>query len=561
MTSPPPPLCTPSVPFAEAGIGDEFWRDWTTPERCSAVAPFLRRNPADAGDRDVVLREFAGRSDSFPRKELADLTASRLAELDAPEAAINNARSLASPDAFAVITGQQPGLFGGPLYVLWKALTTVGLAAELSRQTGRRFVPIFWVADDDHDLQETNRFERIHPDGRLERLTLAMSADAWNRSVGEVTLPDDPSLSAQAWPADEWALLAPHYRPGRTFGEAFARFWLSMLGEEGLVTVEGSRLRTLGQNIFAAELVHWPETHDLLDKSGTALRTAGYTPGFGELRNGPNLFLSVNGRRKRLESSNGKDFHAIISGEQVTGGESPDVFSAKDLLTLCREAPTRFSPAAALRALMQSSLFPAPLVVVGPGELRYWAQLASLHDRREALWPMLFPRLSATFIDRRARRILNRMGVDPRDLFRPRSEWPSLTRGDDQQEPPSEKIETAVARIKTEMEIIRSLALETDSSLSSMLDRASGRLTHECGKISAKVREIEQRKRGILREHFEYLGTLIQPTGKPQERVLGTIPLFVQLQQTKMRAAQETSFNCVIEKLKIGEFKHKLFEF
>lgn len=539
-----------SIPYAAAGVGDAFWRDWTGEVNTAGeeaakggferLRPFLKRNPREAADRRRAVEELRERSAACPRAELAGVLEKRSRRLDAPEAVLANCRLLSKPDTFAVLTGQQPGLLGGPLYTFYKALTAVELARALSEEFPYNFVPVFWTADDDHDLDEVNRFTLLCRNGRLARFRLKLPPEARGRSLSDVLLPPDEvrrladETTAALGPraSGEWAEIFAPYLEGCSFGEAFMRLLTRLLGGEGLITAAASDLRGLGRDLFAEELNRWPETCAFVRAAGEAMRAAGREPGFEMVREGPQLFLEEDGYRARLEPAATDEETEQTSGAEkavfqttaagAAEGFRPPVrtYSKEELLKICRESPERCTPAAALRVLVQNSLFPVAAAVLGPGEVRYWAQLAGLHERRGVFWPLLFPRLSATLLDRRAARIRHRLGLGGAELFRPREAWEARRREDRDGEGKAAMVETHAARIGLELQALERPVLEADGGLRPLLEKARRRVEHELARLTEKVRYAEERQAGTTRAHFDYLAALLRPRGKPQERVL-----------------------------------------
>ncbi|MGD0090589.1 MAG: bacillithiol biosynthesis cysteine-adding enzyme BshC [Planctomycetota bacterium] len=508
------------VSYATAGFGDLLTHDLAC-----GVAAAQEFFPAQRWE------DVASQVDARPavRGELWGVLEQSSAASGAPEAALGNLRKLRQPHTYVVATGQQAGFLGGPLYTLHKALSAVKLARKLEAEAQGRasFVPLFWVAGDDHDLAEIDHADFLLEDGTVVREGAALAADSQGRSACDVMALQDPLyrerllLSLARHLKDDAAAaryLAAYV--GVDMAEAFARLLYQWLGGLGLVVVQSSALRAFAAPILLRELEEHDVTSRLIHEAALEMQRRGYMPGFSaHSRFMPHFFVAREPRRLRvrLEPLEGGGFQE--RGAALP--EEPRKFSRDELAALLSAQPQLFSADAALRPVVQQYLFPVVAAVLGPGEISYWAQLRKLHARFGVAWPLVVPRATLTLLDVHAVKALRKLGLAPADpeLFQKyealqrKVQFPGTVRG---------KLDACLARIRTELDVLAGEVQTADTSMKSMFDKARSRIEHELGRIAEKAKgALGQREdAGALR--LRYLAALVRPRNRPQERVLNT---------------------------------------
>lgn len=514
-----------SVPFPAAGFGGKLVADWTSD--FAKVRPFFRRDPRSEADWSALFKELSAHA--YPRHELAEALVRATDDAKAPLAAKDNASRFLEKNSFAVITGQQAGLFGGPLYNLYKALTTVKLAAELQKRHPEfRFVPVFWVASDDHDLDEIDHAYFLESGGGTRRLKVEIGAEARGCSAVDVTVRD--SISALAKPLEELqpgaaqALLEPYHT--KNLGAAYAQLMTQWLGHLGLIVVESYEIRRLGGKLYQRELNEYPKSCALLREAGKRLQALGYPVEFNEPKDAPHLFAASNAIRAKLEPADaeGKRF-TERSPAFAARGQEPDTFEKTTLLLTAETQPEVFSASAALRPVLQQLAFPVAAAVLGPGEINYWVQLPGLHDHYDAVWPMIVPRASITLLDAQAEKAVRKLDLKPADLFLPAADLKALALGGSIAEGAlNSGREGVLAEFDRMFEKIR----EGDKGLDPLFNKARERIVHELERIAEKTRASAAQKDGAGLARLERLIAFLRPDGKPQERTLCTAQFLAQ---------------------------------
>ncbi len=249
------------------------------------LAAFFAGDPAQS--ESWAAQVAAQRAHARPRAELAAVIAAQQARRNAPDAARAAAQRLADPASVAIVTGQQAGLFGGPLYTLLKAITALRLAARVSREQSVPVVPVFWIDAEDHDWAEIASCDVLAGDDALRHVTAAPPDGAGDRPVGWLRYTDDISRAVaelgEALPPTEFTpglvdALAADYCAGQGVADAFGRWLERTLGPQGLVVYDASdpAAKPLAAPLFRAEVEHAGRTSRLAAEAGSALVGLGY---------------------------------------------------------------------------------------------------------------------------------------------------------------------------------------------------------------------------------------------------------------------------------------------
>jgi bacillithiol biosynthesis cysteine-adding enzyme BshC len=353
------------------------------------------------------------------RNLLCDALKDMNAGWGAGEETLGNIELLRKSDCLAVVSGQQAGLFSGPLYTIYKAVSAVKLAGCLS-QRNTRAVPVFWIATEDHDFPEVAKAEFIGRDCRLAHVEVSADLHKEGQPVGRVVI--DNSIDAvlnnllALLPTSEFspdleALLRDAYRPGRSYGEAFSRMMTSMLGRHGLVLLDplDPRLKALAAPLYSGAALRAHEIATAIEVRSRKLVEAGYHAQVTASENSFPLFIhDDNGAR-----------HALIraSDGKYATRQDDTAFSVEELSQLALTQPERFSPNVTLRAVVQDYLLPTIAYYGGAAEIAYFAQTAEVYRLLERPVTPILPRSSLTMIERHTGRLLEKYGLRVEDLF------------------------------------------------------------------------------------------------------------------------------------------------
>jgi bacillithiol biosynthesis cysteine-adding enzyme BshC len=506
----------------------------------SFLSALISGDPAARGLLSLDFRAPAARARRVAAVKTQVVPPALLAELRAQDAewpeSVNrgaNLEALARPGTVAVITGQQVGLFLGPLYTFYKAASAIAVARALEAETGVRCVPIFWLQTEDHDFDEIATSHVLGSGGVPRRLTIAPDARLPARSsIAHHCLgPDveaalaslDDALAMAPGAAEVMQLLRAHYRPGVPVGRAFGRVIAALFAEEGLIVFDPRvpAVARLAVPLYRRALAETTEIGRALTERKAVLEAAGLSEQVPVRASCPLVFFhdkSAEGPRYRLERSDADTWAlAGAAGASVSDAE---------LRRLLEEDPLRFSTSALLRPLMQDTLFPTAAYVGGPAELAYFTQLGPLYDRFGLPQPLVVLRARLRCVDDRSRRLLAQLGLEARDLERPEAEvlqkLATRAAGETSDLPtPAALAEEMKAAFDPALARLRSVLRAADATLLRPVDRRSTQMQVSVDRLVAKYAAALARKDSTRLERLERLRTYLNPEGHPQERHYG----------------------------------------
>lgn len=477
------------------------------------VQRFLPSHFRCAADRARAV-EMAG-SRAIAPAVLAELT--RQQEALHPSAQRDrHLEQLRQPGTTVVVTGQQVGLYLGPLYTFYKAATAVVVARALARETGRPVVPLFWLQTEDHDFAEVASCALPEEHLRLAVAPPERSALAHYRLAPEIEQLNERLAQLLAMApagAEVAALFARHYQPGRPLGQAFAGILGELFAEEGLLLFN-PRTQAVAQAAIPVQrraLERCPAIEAALSQRCQALRGAGFRVQVG-VRQGCALSFfhpqGPQGPRYRLQRE-GAGW--LLAG---AGGS----FTERELQERLQAEPLAFSTSALLRPILQDSLFPTAAVVAGPGEIAYFAQLEPLYRDFELPVPMIVPRHRYRMVEPSVRRALKATGLRPEDAaLDDRALALRAAAAIDAQAIEQEILAPSLEALVR----VESKLLSIDPSLQRNLVRTRRSIEHNVARLINKVVRAQLRKDTQWNAAMQHVRARLQPQGKPQERVWG----------------------------------------
>ena len=353
------------------------------------------------------------------RNKLADALTAMNRRWGAPEETLNNINVLRDADTVAIVSGQQAGLFTGPLYTIYKAVSAVKLAGCL-RQRGTKAVPVFWIAAEDHDFVEVAKAEVIGRDCQLKYVEVSTDLHREGQPVGRVVLDDSINaiidqlfelLPNSEFAEDMKALVQNAWQPGRGYVESFATMMTSLLGRYGMIFLDplDAQMKQLAAPLYSAAVLHAPEIATAIEQRSRDLESAGYHAQVLATANSFPLFLhNEQGARRALVRAESGKYHAKDTDQQ---------YSIEELAELALSEPQRFSPNVTLRAVVQDYLLPTLAYHGGAAEIAYFAQTAEVYRVLDRPATPILPRSSLTMIERHTGRVLERYGLTLADFF------------------------------------------------------------------------------------------------------------------------------------------------
>lgn len=488
----------------------------------SEIAQFLPYGLAD-------LPRLLEQPRAADRQALSAGLLAYLKRLGAPREALEAAGRLAHPNSRVIVTGQQAGLLTGPGFTFYKAHTALALAGEHDRPD-RPVVPVFWVASQDHDTDEVRSVQMLDLDEQVHTLSLELPHA---HPTGRI--PFAPHITAVCELLERFKGVTSVQRricvalKGEwTYAEAFTRLMLEFLGCEGLVPLDpmAPELAPLFATALRRELGDPLASSQAINQAAEAMRAQGLHPVLGRGEGATNLFLEgEDGERRLLRYRDGR----FEDGQRH--------YSRADLEALLEHDPSRLTPAAGLRPVLQDVVLPTAAFVVGPGEMKYVAELGGVYRLHGLEPPAVVRRVSAVVLEPPVRRILEKYGLDAWAFQGdPEARFLEVLARDDAR---VAAIEQALGRIWAEFERLQSHLFE--ATLQRPTHRAQVRITHELERLRHIVLQTELRREGIARSQFERLRLHLTPGGLPQERVYPFVMYLLKHGEAPLRALKQAS--------------------
>ena len=504
------------LPFSSLSSFSRLFRDYT--ESPADLAPFFNGDYRDP----VALAESCARAAQSHKERTALIEAMRrqAVALGVAEASGHLIDKLADPTSSAVVTGQQLGLLGGPLYTAYKALSTIQLAEKLEKETGAPVVPVFWLEGEDHDFEEIASAGFLDGDDAVS-VTYAPADDSGtgtavgrmtvSERIGEVLDELERILPPTDFKDDLMDVIRRAYAPGTPMIKAFVAMMEHILGPGRIayVSPDDDRLKEAVAPLFRKELEDHASSSRRLKETSATLEGRWHA----QVQTQPtNLFLHGDGLRTAID--------AVDHGFRTRDGED---LSLEEALGRLASDPGSFSPNVVLRPLMQDWLLPTAVYVAGPGEVAYFAQFKSLYDWAGLHMPIIYPRASLTLMERRVARILekNALGMPAFEqrvdkLFREMVLSAMDTDLDEAFKEASAGIHQAINQIKPVIESV-------DRSLVKSAEATRAAFMKEWNQLKGKLLKSEKQQHDVLRGQLERASSALFPKGIPQERYLSPV--------------------------------------
>jgi len=491
---------TASIPVAQAGATPLYLaylqhapavREWYPHAPLSGKLPNRTDYPTERREQVAAILETQNRG------------------WEAGEATFKNIERLRQ-GAPAIVTGQQVGLFGGPLYSVLKALTAI----KLAEQHGA--VPIFWLATEDHDLAEVSFTNVLSPEHELRKLSLQTKDDSLR--VGDVKLP--PSVATLTAELKEFfganeitGLLARCYAPGTTFADAYAQLFAHLFREFGLILIDNRdpQLHKIAGPVFTKAAAHALPLNQALQRRSQQLQAAGFHAQVHVENSSSLLFHHQNGRRVAVK----------IDGDSFHAGKSD--WSATDLAKEVQRSPENFSANAMLRPVIQDYLLPTIAYVGGAAEIAYFAQSEILYRELLGRVTPVLPRGSTTLIEPGVARLLEKFHLEPFDAFVPAEQLRmsiaarALPAGvqhsfDDVRD----KVESGLTKLEQEI-------AHVDPTLLGAAENAAKKMRYQLRRLSERSARAHLRKQAEMDRQLRRISNSLHPYDNLQERELGSI--------------------------------------
>ncbi len=435
--------------------------------------------------------------------------------------------------ARAVVTGQQVGLFGGPLLTLLKAATAIARAKQASSATGVVHVPVFWLATEDHDLEEINQVSLLSKTS-VETLRLSLPQAAAASPVGEITVGEnvDPVLETVSEllgysPVGD--LLRECYSSeGKqvlpTFASGFARLLTRLFAAHGLIVMDasGRDFHALGASTLRYAIEHAAELEAALLARTAELEAAGYHAQVLVKPGGSLLFLV--GDEGASGATERQALRRMPDGSwKVGSGNSARSLSTAELLEMADQMPEHLSPNALLRPVFQDTVLPTTAYVGGPAETAYFAQSAVLYEQILGRITPIIPRLSATLLERDVQVVMDQHEVAVPDAL---TSADNLARRLGARAMPIEAkrlLAKTGNALNDAVEAAQTYLASLDPGLGRSASVSGSKMRYQMERLRRMAANFELQREGSLRKHAAVMARHLYPNEHPQERVLAGI--------------------------------------
>jgi bacillithiol synthase len=471
------------------------------------------------------LADYRARADEIDRRLVGEARATWLDTVRAPgDRARARLEAVREGAGYVVTTGQQPGLFGGPLYSLYKAISAARLADRLEEALGRPVAPVFWTASEDHDWAEADHTSLVGVDNELHLLRLPEVPGAGTRPL--LRLPLGPGVEqafercTQLLPTTDFSdpyltLIRDAFTAEATLPEAFEAMLARLLEPLGMLFVQAHDpvLKARSLELLLAELEGAEEHEARLAERAAELQEAGYPLQVPILEGGVNLFFEGPEGRERIYRDG--------DGFRLRHSDTP--LSLDEIRDRAQGDPSILSPNVLLRPVVESHVFPTLAYVAGPGELTYFAQLEPLFEALGVGMPVVVPRLGATVVETKVGKVLDKYGLSIEALDRPFHELA----GDFARDEVPEGVRRALGELRGNVargtQTLAEAAGEVDPTLKGPIQHIRSVAFEAVGEAEKKILQAVKRENEIALQQLEKARLHLFPDGKPQERVLNPL--------------------------------------
>lgn len=433
-------------------------------------------------------------------------------------------RHLFMGDEAVVVTGQQPGLFTGPMYTIYKAVTAVLLSKKLHSRFGVRCIPVFWVASDDHDFEEARTAHVLTKNHDILSLTYQPETSVEGlplfRVPLETSLHDLIDQAAGQAPGSEFrnevaAFLHESLGASTSFAEWMARIMLRIFKDTPLVVFAPHlpAARNISAAVMEKEIRDPLVSTLLLNRTGQRLKEMDFHQQVAKSDNECNFFLEAEGRRCKV----------IFEDDKYVVADAGQSFTIDELVQLLHTAPERFSANVALRCVTQQALFPAAAYVGGPSEVAYWAQLKPLFRHFGQDMPVVYPRASCYLKNTKVTKLMEKFQFTREDLMALPEDLVQRALELVDRGPAREVVARHRPALEAALEPLRQELEPMNPNAAGMVTALARRLAEDFDRIEAAIVKGDEEQTESVRRQVARLVTTFYPMKKPQERVFSVL--------------------------------------
>ena len=460
------------------------------------------------------------REREFFRQDLVAHLLEYNTKLQAGESTIRNIKALGDENTYVVIAGQQAGLLTGPLYTIHKIISILQLAKEKEESLGVRVVPVFWIAGEDHDMDEINhtfvtKNEKIKKTIFHDRNPKKASASESELSVEDCRKWIEDIFKTYPetnFTKDVLRFVDDALNKSNTYVDFFAYLITKMFAKSGLILVDSHHpeLRKLEVPFFKRIISKYKEVQEGLHNQQEVIKELGYKPIIETKSNAVHIFMEIDNERVLLEDIQGK----------FVGKDGAHSFSYEELIEEIEKSPERFSNNVVTRPLMQEYVFPTLAFIGGPGELAYWSELQQVFHTVGFQMPPVVPRITITYVERAIATDLTDLQLQESEPFlnnidKLRENWLS----NQIEEPIDDRFTEAKQEIIAIHTSLQQFVKKIDPGLSAFAGKNELKINEQIELLERMLKRNVEKKHEVQLNKFRRIQFALRPLGAPQERV------------------------------------------
>jgi bacillithiol biosynthesis cysteine-adding enzyme BshC len=510
---------------------------------------------SDFRNRENYLKIFKNITDNRGTlsSDVSELITHQYSKLNPSDITFQNIKKLADKKTLAIVTGQQLGIVGGPLYTFYKIITTIKLSRFLSeRYDDYNFVPVFWLEADDHDFNEVRAIKLIDEGNSL--LTIGykeeIEEDDLKQSIGLIKLEQsindffnklNNSLKETEFKQIIIDRLKDFYKEGKSFKEAFRDLILNYFDEYGLIIFDpqDSEVKKLLKPVFKKEITDFRiHTEQLVHVSATLEELY-----HAQVKVKPvNLFLRVDEGRYSIEP---------VENEYRLRRKRKS-FTQEQLLELLENEPDKFSPNVLLRPICQDYLFPTAFYVAGPSEISYFAQIKPLYELYNITQPMIYPRSSATILENAIGNSLEKYSVSINEIFLDVENVKKRIINSVEETSVDEMFNGITSQIETTFDQLKEKLIDLDKTIADSSNRYRDKILSTVNELKSKAEKAQQKKYEVTLRQIDRAAVHLFPNSNLQEREINFVYF--------ANKYGEDFLKKIFDELQINKFEHQIIK-
>jgi bacillithiol biosynthesis cysteine-adding enzyme BshC len=509
----------------------------------------------DFRNRESYLKTFKNVTESRDSlsSDVAEIINRQYSNLNPSNLTKQNLKKLSDKKTLTIITGQQLGIIGGPLYTFYKIITAIKLSRFLSeRYDDYNFVPVFWLEADDHDFNEVRSVKIIDEENSI--LTVGYKAeieeDDLKQSVGLIKLDGSindffdnltRSLKETEFKSKLIERLKDFYKEGRTFKEAFKDLLFNYFDDYGLIIFDPQdiEVKTLLKPIFKKEITDFRNhTEQLVHVSATLEELY-----HAQVKVKPvNLFLRVDEGRYSIEP---------VENEYRLRRKRKS-FTQEQLLELLENEPDKFSPNVLLRPICQDYLFPTAFYIGGPSEIAYFAQIKPLYDLYNITQPMIYPRSSATILENSISNSLEKYSLTINDIFFDIDSVKKRIINSIEESSVDEIFSGIENQIEVTFDQLKEKLLDIDKTIADSSNRYRDKILGTISELKSKAEKAQQKKYEVTLRQIDRAAIHLFPNSNLQEREINFVYYANKYGDDFLKK--------IFDELQINKFEHQIIK-